>query len=197
LFHPPKSWNNAMNWGNGLPDELKRIIINHLSPVLMGFKPAALFAVQPRACGPLADLLPPRLSLLVLREGENGPLVIVFDREKLEKTIAAKTAGAVLSGLGYPAGAPVLAALTHLRKQFACNTFPHEVGLFLGYPAEDVLGFVEHKGRNYKLCGYWKVYGDVERAKLCFRQYDACRNRIKAVIHPRFCACGFSSGNLY
>jgi hypothetical protein len=170
-----------MNWGNGLPDELKRIIINHLSPVLMGFKPAALFPVQPKARASLAKLLPTYLSLMVLREGENGPLVFVFDREKLEKTIAAKTAGAVLAGLGYPGG-PVLAALTHLQKRFARGTFPHEIGLFLGYPAEDVLGFVEHRGQNYKLCGYWKVYGDVERAKLRFREYDACRSRIKAVI---------------
>jgi hypothetical protein len=172
-----------MSWGNGLPGELKRIIVNHLSPVLMGFKPAALFTVQAgTACASLAGLLPRRLGLTVLREGENGPLVFVFDREQLERTIAAKAAGTVLSGLGYPAGAPVLAALAHLQKQFACGTFPHEVGLFLGYPAEDVLGFVEHKGQNYKLCGYWKVYGDVEQAKLCFRRYDVCRRRLRAVM---------------
>jgi hypothetical protein len=120
---------------------------------------------------------------MVLRQGEKGPLVFVFDKEQLEKTIAIKNAMAVLSGLGYPAGAPVLAALTHLKNRFVCGAFPHEVGLFLGYPAEDVLGFVEHKGRNYKLCGYWKVYGDVEQAKSCFRQYDTCRSRLRAVIH--------------
>jgi hypothetical protein len=171
-----------MNWGSGLPDELKRVIINHLSPVLMGFKPAALFTVQTKARAPLTGLLPAYLSLMVLREGENGPLVFVFDREKLEKTIAVESAGAVLSGLGYPAGAPVLAALTHLKKQFERGRFPHEVGLFLGYPAEDVLGFVKHNGQNYKLCGYWKVYGDVEPAKLCFRQYDACRSHLQAVM---------------
>jgi hypothetical protein len=149
----------------------------------MGFKPAALFTLQAKtAYASLAVLLPPRLSLMVLRQSENGPLVFVFDREQLEKTITAKTAGAVLSGLGYPAGAPVTVALTHLRKQFAGDTFPHEIGLFLGYPVEDVLGFVEHRGRNYKLCGYWKVYGDVERAKMCFRQYDACRSHLEAVI---------------
>jgi hypothetical protein len=169
-----------------LPDDktgIKRIIINHLSPVLMGAKPAALFpAPSGDACAALAALLPPRLGLMVLRETKNGLLVFVFDREGLEKTLAAKTAGAVLSGLGYPAGSPVSAALAHLKKQFACGRFPHEVGLFLGYPAEDVLGFVEHKGRNYKLCGYWKVYGNVRQAKRCFRRYDICRDRFKSVM---------------
>jgi hypothetical protein len=149
----------------------------------MGFKPAALFTVQAGiTCTSLAVLLPPRLGLTVLREGENGPLVFVFDRKRLEKTIAAKAAGAVLSGLGYPAGAPVSATLAHLQNRLARGAFPHEVGLFLGYPAEDVLGFVEHKGQNYKLCGYWKVYGDVEQAKLRFRQYDVCRGRVQAIM---------------
>ena len=28
--------------------------------------------------------------------------------------------------------------------------FPHEIGLFLGYPPEDVLGFIENKGEFFK-----------------------------------------------
>ncbi|MDR1142642.1 MAG: DUF3793 family protein [Spirochaetaceae bacterium] len=171
-----------MNWGNGLPDELRRIIVRHLSPVLLGCKPGALFTVPAAGCAVLADLLPRRLSLTALRYGENGTLVFVFDGEELEKTIASAAAGAVLAGLGYPAGAPVLSVVAHLKKRFAGGAFPHEIGLFLGYPVDDVLGFVEHKGRNYKLCGYWKVYGDVERAKLCFRRYDMCSRRLRAVM---------------
>lgn len=56
--------------------------------------------------------------------------------------------------------------------------FPHEIGLFLGYPVEDVLGFLENKGKNYSYCGHWKVYSDVERAKKLFAQYDRCRNTL-------------------
>ena len=52
--------------------------------------------------------------------------------------------------------------------------FPHEIGLFLGYPPEDVAGFIRHQGSHYKLCGKWKVYGDVERAKALFCEYDRC-----------------------
>ena len=43
--------------------------------------------------------------------------------------------------------------------------FPHEVGLFLGYPPEDVEGFIENKARSCKLTGYRKVYSDEEKAK--------------------------------
>jgi hypothetical protein len=44
-------------------------------------------------------------------------------------------------------------------------SFPHELGLLLGYPVEDVLGFIRNEGRNYLYCGYWKVYGDVEGSR--------------------------------
>ena len=50
------------------------------------------------------------------------------------------------------------------------------VGLFLGYPVDDVTGFIQNKGRNYLLCGYWKVYSDENRARRIFSNYDKCRN---------------------
>jgi hypothetical protein len=172
-----------------LPDqgilELFRIIVNYCGPVLMGCKPAALFTLQSQsafAC--LSALLPKRLSLMVLRKKGGRLLVLLFRKEKLEKTLLNESAGTVLAGMGYPTGGSVLILLKYLKKQFESSEFPHEIGLFLGYPVEDVLGFVRHKGRNYKLCGYWKVYGDVEQAKLRFRQYDACRERIKSAIAP-------------
>ena len=56
-----------------------------------------------------------------------------------------------------------------------CAQFPHEIGLFLDYPTEDVQGFIENQGENYVLCGYWKVYGNAEKAKHTFESYDKCR----------------------
>jgi hypothetical protein len=167
-------------------DEIKGIIINHCGPVLMGLKPGALFVLKSEnAYVCLGGLLPARLSLMILRRSDTGLLVFVFAREKLARTIANKSIKTVLSGMGYPDEAPVFVFLDYLKKQFESRDFPHEIGLFLGYPVDDVLGFVKHKGKNYKLCGYWKVYGNVERAKLCFRRYDKCRECLKAMLDTR------------
>lgn len=43
--------------------------------------------------------------------------------------------------------------------------FPHEVGLFLSYPPEDVKGFIDHRANDFKCAGLWKVYGDEEKAR--------------------------------
>ena len=59
--------------------------------------------------------------------------------------------------------------------------FPHEIGLFLGYPLEDVTGFIAAGGAEYRCSGCWKVYGDVEQAQHLFRRYAACRKRYLAM----------------
>ena len=53
--------------------------------------------------------------------------------------------------------------------------FPHEMGVFLGYPMADVKGFIKYEGKNYLYCGYWKVYENVEERKELFRTYEEIR----------------------
>ena len=52
--------------------------------------------------------------------------------------------------------------------------FPHEVGLFLSYPPEDVKGFIAHRANDFKCAGLWKVYGDEQAAKNIFEKYEVC-----------------------
>lgn len=70
-----------------------------------------------------------------------------------------------------PTAAPVSAASSAACTPTAAS---HEVGLFLGYPPEDVRGFIENRAQNYKLAGDWKVYGDADRARRIFTQYKIC-----------------------
>lgn len=53
--------------------------------------------------------------------------------------------------------------------------FPHEIGVFLDYPIDDVRCFIEQEGRGGFLTGYWKVYHNPGRAQLIFQAYDKAR----------------------
>ena len=81
----------------------------------------------------------------------------------------------MLEAEGYPVDDGIEAMLAHLSRRLCQEAFPHEIGLFLGYPPEDVEGFRRNKGQNYKLCGWWKVYGDAEEAGAFFQRCDRCR----------------------
>ena len=84
---------------------------------------------------------------------------------------------------GYPETpdeeASLYETLCILRKRIIQGAeFPHEIGFFFGYPAEDVFAFIREKGHNYKLVGDWKVYGDGKAALHTFRSYARCRKRL-------------------
>ena len=59
------------------------------------------------------------------------------------------------------------------RNPDGTDRFPHEVGFLLGYPVDDVMGFVHDRAAALAR-GWWNVYSDVERAQRVFRAYDAC-----------------------
>ena len=85
------------------------------------------------------------------------------------------------------------ARIAHLKKRICeAQGFPHEIGLFLGYPPEDVEGFMEYGGRNYKLNGYWKVYSDEYRARTLFERYTKCRDAV-----CRRLMSGYTLGQLF
>ncbi|MDE7122430.1 MAG: DUF3793 family protein, partial [Oscillospiraceae bacterium] len=85
----------------------------------------------------------------------------------------------ILLEYGYPECLTIENALAtlsaHMQNSRDHHEFPHEIGIFLGYPIEDVLGFIENHGKNYVFNGYWKVYGNAEQARRTFSNYDKCR----------------------
>lgn len=50
--------------------------------------------------------------------------------------------------------------------------FPHEMGVLLGYPVEDVKGFMKNEGKNFLYSGYWKVYDNMPEKVRLFQQFD-------------------------
>lgn len=66
--------------------------------------------------------------------------------------------------------------IDRVGKRFAFHKkgrteYPHELGLLLGYPLEDVKGFIENEGKSYLCSGYWKVYKNEQEAKKTFFLY--------------------------
>lgn len=153
-------------------------LVRHAAPVLLGKKPAALFTL-PGLAGELpaltANLAPQGLCVRPMRRYADKLLLLVYVPALLAAALADPLARQLLLAGGYPAGQAPAPMLDYLETRMAQEAgFPHEIGFFLGYPAEDVAGFICHRGANYKLCGRWKVYGDVARAKALFQEYQLC-----------------------
>ena len=112
------------------------------------------------------------LRILPLRIRERRALLYLYRPGMLEKDLRDPLAQRLLSECGYTPG-NTNACLARLIARLRTETdFPHEIGLFLGYPPADVDGFM-HRKEECKLCGIWKVYDDVEGA---LRQFARCRH---------------------
>ena len=166
---------------------LDHLLAFHCGPTLAGIKPANLLSLDQAAYPDLNYqiqkynyfLVQCGLQFEIMCRCKDHWLLLVFRREMLEKSLQGNNVRIILQQTGYPLQEGVNGWITHLKKRLSsCGGFPHEIGLFLGYPIEDVLGFQEKQGKDYLLCGHWKVYANPEKAKRLFERYDRCRKAI-------------------
>lgn len=112
------------------------------------------------------------------RAGERT-LFYIYHKSKLEKALFDGENRAFLEKRGYVYDT-VEEAVRILRRRMAEEDFPHEVGIFLGYPVEDVAGFVSSPDSGYLFCGYWKVYENPAEKLRLFDRYKKCSECIVA-----------------
>ena len=93
---------------------------------------------------------------------------------RLKRDLSDRTAERILSERDYPVKQTEKCIVELVRRLNSEEAFPHEIGLFLGYPPEDVDAFIKNGAVGEKCIGMWKVYGDVETAKCKFAQYKKC-----------------------
>ncbi|MBQ3077619.1 MAG: DUF3793 family protein [Clostridia bacterium] len=166
--------------------QFERLLAQHCAPALMGVKASNLFNWRgcPALLRRLADDCGARLAgagvgFRLFAVPRQDTLVLVYRRDCLERQLMRPGVREMLTQFGYPATEDTERLLDHLASRLVeAGGFPHEIGLFLGYPIEDVAGFCRHGGRCCKCGGPWKVYGDVRHAQRCFRRYSRCAARL-------------------
>ena len=157
-------------------------LVRCCAPTLAGLKTGSLFNCRYERRDTLLrelvqlnrELRPRGLCILPLRFFGQRVLLYMYRPEKLARDLDHRQAQPILSEAGYEnfdCGACIRRLIRRLRES---GEFPHEVGLFLGYPPEDVRGFIENRAQNYKFAGDWKVYGDADRARRTFAAYKKC-----------------------
>ncbi len=155
----------------------------HTAPSLMGIKCASLmslykgeFDITENAEHFNSRAAARGLKIKTMCECGRRVLLLLYNEKKLAKRLLCEECREVLRKCGYTDDMTSEECLCHLGERIReANGFPHEIGIFLDYPVEDVIGFIENNGCNFKLCGYWKVYGNPEKAQRTFDNYNKCR----------------------
>ena len=161
---------------------LEKILVEQCAPTLARIKTGSLFTVD---CGSNEELIheaevcrqvltPRDVHIVLMRVSEGKALVYVYRGRRLENDLCCPLRREYLEKCGYTEFDSECAVEMLRRRIEEMDVFPHEIGLFLGYPLRDVEGFVMNCGRNCLLCGPWKVYHDVQAAERIFAQIRKC-----------------------
>lgn len=158
------------------------LLIRHSAPTLAGLKTGSIFSCPNGEGMSLNSEIAEYnrrfsckgLRIIPLRRGKERTLIYVYRPKKLAAELASSKASEILCGKGYPCR-NVNCCVAKLIEKMRTDSrdFPHEIGLFLGYPPEDVRGFIEGR-RDCKWRRCLEVYGDEEAAKKQFAKYKKC-----------------------
>ncbi len=161
---------------------LEELIVRHCAPTLAGLKTGNLFSCQTEDEEKLlADIRRVNrqfasrgIRLIPMEYREGRALIYMYRPQKLKKDLSDKTARRLLAAQNYPVSQESQCVAYLIRRLEIGTVFPHEIGLFLGYPPEDVEAFMKHGAAGAKYTGIWKVYGNVEAAKCKFARFKKC-----------------------
>ena len=155
----------------------------HAAPLLVGLRPASLLSFRRDRFDDFEGLLASYkacfsckgIEVFRVAEGEAYTLLLFYRAACLRRHLEQAEVRDLLQAYGYPCDEGLDVCLAHLRLRMQLQkSFPHEIGLFLGYPAEDVRGFIENRAQDCKYVGCWKVYGDEDAARQRFAAYKKC-----------------------
>lgn len=158
---------------------IKGNIALQCSLVLSGIKPSNLLIYNNHCEGCISEELKntgaEHMKLYTGYTGKNDSVSIIFNRGKLEKALLDEENREFIKQYGYNNFDVnnVIEKLAGRYTEFKEGRaeFPHEMGIVLGYPLEDVSGFIENNGKNYLYSGYWKVYKNAEEKIQLFKIY--------------------------
>ena len=160
---------------------LQDALIQHCAPTLAGIKTGNLFSF-PFPVSEIIDeikyinvsLREKGLRLIPLRKKRKNTLIYLYRPEKLKEDLSAPEAVDILKKKGYSMrGADCMVA--ELSRHVSCDPeFPHEIGLFLGYPPSDVKCFLKSPCNGVRCAGCWKAYSNEKEAEEIFKKYKRC-----------------------
>ncbi len=173
-------------------ERLAAYLAHVAAEVLAEAKPSNLFRLQDRSCRCFGDLAAlwatygeellsdSPLEVIELQDSRPGVLILAYRRDIVAALIADHRTQNFLKRLGYPVRKGWKAVLDHLAVRFSDGGFPHEVGVFLGYPLKDVAGFLGWGQLRHSAAGPWQIYGKPEPSLALVDTLKQCRHWMMA-----------------
>lgn len=184
-------------------DYLLKYLMSKLAPVLVKLKPSGLLRLcncEKSGRDNHYDLWKAQknditgrlgISFKELKGTSKGKQVLFYNPEILFDTITRPANLAYLEKFDYFSCNTVEDYLEVLKTRFCAagagnsSSFPHEIGIFLGYPLKDVRGFIEKGSLPLAKVGSWQVFGKPEESLRLMNMYKIAEEVFLNLIKNR------------
>ncbi|HOO27658.1 MAG TPA: DUF3793 family protein [Lachnospiraceae bacterium] len=162
------------------------------APLISGLKISNLLVIRPEKLDEVKQILRNTdISYSVLSNTEEKAVILLYKQELLAAYLSMERVKKLLLRMGYRADTldtilPVF-CIRYRKYVREKREFPHELGILLGYPIEDVEGFIDHNGRDFLFSGYWKVYENMPAKERLFQRFEHVKETMLQMIF-----CGMS-----
>lgn len=168
-------------------------LIEVLGPVILGSKPAEILNLSSKDMNKESKLNDiksffsncSKLTYNVINISDGGIRIIFINKISLSNVLNNKKCLNFLKFIGYPSEYNIDNYINILINKLNSKDFPHEIGIFLGYPLKDVVGFMGYG--NYKFCKtrYWRVYGDESISDKICNTFINDRSKMKSLLENK------------
>lgn len=179
-------------------------LAQQLAPTICGSKPATILTLADGKCLPLyawwdmfgIDILKDTGIEYRIFVRDSARLIVLFYRpEVMRRHLEHGETRRFLRRLGYPAGKGLDGCLQVLQERFRGGC-PHEIGVFLGIPLKDVLGFMGLSREPLSCRGEWCVFGDAAHSLGAMRRFAGDRDMVAAYLREGRCPLAVLAGGV-
>lgn len=161
------------------------LLAKHSAATLIGAKVGSLFNIlcneyeNIEACICYFNKVynPFDIYLVKINTHKQRDLIYVFRKQKLFRLLSQFPIQQFLDKYDYPSHS-AQKALDFALWKLSQKDFPHEFGIFLGYPLYDVQCFIKQGNRGCQCIGCRCVYHHCQNAKRTFDRYDSCKKEL-------------------
>lgn len=165
-------------------------ILELLGPVILGSKPSEILNISSKDKEKNIKIKDielffnncSRISYEIIHKGNGSIRVLFINKEALQLKLENKKCLNFLKFIGYPTNYNLDQYINVLMDKLKEEDFPHEIGIFLGYPLKDVVGFMGYGKYEFYKTKYWKIYGDPEISAEVYNRFLEDRKTMRCMI---------------
>ncbi|MFZ5965766.1 MAG: DUF3793 family protein [Bacillota bacterium] len=171
-------------------EEYIKWLIQLLGPVLLGAKPAEIMSF-PKCDQEGENRLESvkkifesckKVSFIEIDVPLQCKKVIFYNSIALNDALRDARNLKFLKTIGYPLEYDFENYLNTLVEKIRSGNIPDEIGIFLGYPLKDVIGFIGHPALKLTKVNGWRIYGDPRVSDEKYESITFAKKKVKTLL---------------